>query len=519
MLILILLILLISALFLFLTTLKRNNYWKNRGIPGPEPLPFKGNIDLIFGKNPLALQLQRWSKIYGNIYGIKNGWINQLIISEPVMVKELLVDKFDKFYGRAMSPLVGDVETKKLVHLFAAKGKRWKRLRAIANPAFSISNLKRVMPIMNDSIKINIQLLKEAQINEKYIDLNKYITELTFDIISRIAMGQKESKQFKSEFCQISQDAFIRFNNNIFDYISFIFPWLGRNIIGPFVTATGKLRNDPIEILIKNIEEAVKQRKEEKIKLKNEENNQWTDFIDLFLESENNNIELKADNGIYKKTEKFERCNIIEEIVLNCFLFLLAGFDTTANTLSLISHNLVMYPNVQKKLYEEIEEICGLEEGEIPTYEQLNKLKYLDAIFNETQRLCPIAAAVVNRVCEETTTLGNITIEKGTAISVDLFTLHRNKNIWGEDSEQFKPERWLNEEGNKIKNLAFYPFGGGPRICIGMRLGIMEAKMILVQLLRTFELKRCSETKIELDLSGQVVLNPGRITVELILRK
>ncbi|KAF7633685.1 hypothetical protein Mgra_00006866 [Meloidogyne graminicola] len=299
MLILILLILLISALFLFLTTLKRNNYWKNRGIPGPEPLPFKGNIDLIFGKNPFALQLQRWSKIYGNIYGIKNGWINQLIISEPVMVKELLVDKFDNFHGRAISPLFGDVETKKLIHLFFAKGKRWKRLRAIANPAFSISNLKRVMPIMNDSIKINIQLLKEAQINEKYIDLNN----------------------------------------------------------------------------------------------------------------------------------------------------------------------------------------------------------------------------VVNRVCEETTTLGNITIEKGTAISVDLFTLHRNKNIWGEDSEQFKPERWLNEEGNKIKNLAFYPFGGGPRICIGMRLGIMEAKMILVQLLRTFELKRCSETKIELDLSGQIVLNSGRITVELILRK
>ena len=73
----------------------------------------------------------------------------------------------------------------------------------------------------------------------------------------------------------------------------------------------------------------------------------------------------------------------------------MAGFDTTANSLSLISHNLVIYPEVQKRLFEEIEEICGAEEGEMPSYEQLAKLKYADAIFYETQRLCPMAAALV----------------------------------------------------------------------------------------------------------------------------
>ncbi|KAF7633686.1 hypothetical protein Mgra_00006867 [Meloidogyne graminicola] len=503
-----LLILLIFALFLFLTALKRNNYWKNRGIPGPEPLPFKGNIDLIFGKNPLALQLQRWSKIYGNIYGIKYGNRNVLVISEPVMVKELLFDKFENMYGHLVNPMIGNVNTTNMVHLFASKGRRWKRLRYIANPAFSTFNLKRVLPIIDDTIQYNIKQLKNNYKPGEFINLLEYFTNLTFNVIYRITMGKKDSK----EFCQLSVDTLKRFNNNIFDYISYIFPWIGKNVFSHFINYTGKIRRDPPHILIEKIYEAVNQRKKEKIEKNRREeeeeeendenlNKKWKDFIDLFLESEaeNNTIELKNYTGTFnraEKVEKNERKNTLDEIVVNIFLFLLTGFDTTANTLSLISHNLVMYPNVQKKLYEEIEEICGLEEGEMPTYEQLNKLKYLDAIFNETQRLCPIAAAVVNRVCEETTTLGNITIEKGTAISVDLFTLHRNKNIWGEDSEQFKPERWLNEEGNKIKNLAFYPFGGGPRICIGMRLGIMEAKMILVQLLRTFELKRCSETEV-----------------------
>ncbi|KAL7075479.1 hypothetical protein ACQ4LE_004978 [Meloidogyne hapla] len=227
-------------------------------------------------------------------------------------------------------------------------------------------------------------------------------------------MGQKDSKQFNSEYCQIAQDAFSCIGNNKFDYLAFIFPWLGENILGPFVKVTGKLRGDPFHILIQEIYKAVIKRKEDKLKKKGREkdennenlNKQQVDFIDLFLESEaeNNAVEFKTNNGIYNKKEKFERCNTLDEIVLNCFVFLLAGFDTTANTLSLISHNLVIYPDVQKRLFEEI---CGLEEREIPSYEQLSKLKYADAVIKETLRLCPIANDVVSRKFEETTTLGN----------------------------------------------------------------------------------------------------------------
>ncbi|CAK5087936.1 unnamed protein product [Meloidogyne enterolobii] len=313
---LILLSITLSSLLLFWTAKRKSNYWKNRGIPGPEPLPIKGNIDSIFGnKNPFSLQLFNWSKKYGRIYGIKHGWNNVLVVSEPRMVKELLVEKFEYFHGRFLCPIVGDVDTNKFIHLFFAKGKRWKRLRSIANPAFSISNLKRIMPIIEDSIKININLLKEAESSGKCVDLHKYFVELAFDIIARIAMGQRDSKQFKSEYCQIVQDTFIHINNNIFDYISFIFPWIGENILEPFVRATGKYRGDPFIILIDKLTKAVKQRKEERMKKnekeeeENEENlnnKKWVDFIDLFLESEaeNNEIEFKISSGTYNKKEK-----------------------------------------------------------------------------------------------------------------------------------------------------------------------------------------------------------------------
>uniref|UniRef100_A0A915M2T4 Cytochrome P450 n=1 Tax=Meloidogyne javanica TaxID=6303 RepID=A0A915M2T4_MELJA len=361
------------------------------------------------------------------------------------MVKELLFDKFESMYGHMVNPMIGNVNTNSMVHLFATKGRRWKRLRHIANPAFSTFNLKRALPIIDDTIQNNIKILKNTYLPGNYLNIVDYFTELTFDVIYRLAMGKKDSK----EFCQLSRDTLTVFNNNIFDYLSYIFPWLGLNVLSPFLGATGNLRRDPGQILIEKIYEAN------------------------------------------------ERRNSIDEIVMNLFLFLLTGFDTTANTLSLIAHNLVFYPEVQKRLFEEIEEICGLEEGEIINYEQLAKLKYVDAVFYETQRLCPMAAAVVNRVCEETTTLGDITIEKGTVVSADLFTLHRDKKIWGEDAEEFKPERWLLNENINAPTEYYYPFGGGPRICIGMKLGMMEIKMV------------------ELNFSGQVVLNPETITIQL----
>jgi cytochrome P450 len=89
-----------------------------------------------------------------------------------------------------------------------------------------------------------------------------------------------------------------------------------------------------------------------------------------------------------------EKKNTIDEITNNLFMFLLAGFDTSANTLGIISHNLAMHPDVQDKLYAEIEAICGagIYDDEPTSYEQLNQLKYTEAVIKESLRLCPIAA-------------------------------------------------------------------------------------------------------------------------------
>jgi cytochrome P450 len=99
----------------------------------------------------------------------------------------------------------------------------------------------------------------------------------------------------------------------------------------------------------------------------------------------------------------------------------------------------------------------------------------------------------VGRVAAETTTLGKYTVEKGTIVQADVITLHRNKQIWGQDADEFRPERWT--EDGFTQPQAYYPFGGGPRICIGMRLAMMELKSTLVQLLKRFRLSKCPKTE------------------------
>jgi cytochrome P450 family 13 len=89
--------------------------------------------------------------------------------------------------------------------------------------------------------------------------------------------------------------------------------------------------------------------------------------------------------------------------------------------------------------------------------------------------------------------LGNVLIEEGNCVHVDVFGVHHNKEIFGEDADQFNPDRWLG--GDSAKLMAnFYPFGGGPRICIGMRLAYIEEKLLLVHILRRFNIRETPNT-------------------------
>ncbi|VDM29966.1 unnamed protein product [Toxocara canis] len=120
------------------------NYWKRRNVIGPEPSFWFGNLkELIRPEYPAPLQIRDWTKEYGKVYGIQEGWPSTLVISDLDMMQDLFVKKFEQFYGRKTLPFIGNVDKDKDVHVFAARGLRWKRLRTLSNPVFSVNSLRK----------------------------------------------------------------------------------------------------------------------------------------------------------------------------------------------------------------------------------------------------------------------------------------------------------------------------------------------------------------------------------------
>ena len=152
---------------------------------------------------------------------------------------------------------------------------------------------------------------------------------------------------------------------------------------------------------------------------------------------------------------------------------LLAGRDTTAAALTNLWFCIARYPSVARKLRAEIEYL----NGRAPTLTQLHDLRYFKAVVNEVLRLYPIVPENA-RIAREDSTIPRgggkkdelpLFVAKGQIVGFNLYTMHRRKEIFGEDAEEFRPERWLDAENETPlrPGWGFLPFSGGPRVCIG----------------------------------------------------
>lgn len=176
-----------------------------------------------------------------------------------------------------------------------------------------------------------------------------------------------------------------------------------------------------------------------------------------------------------------------DDITQNAFLVLVAGYETTSNTLTLVSHMLVNYPDVQEKVRQELMAALGPDDEEI-SYNTIQKLPYLNCVIQETMRLYPPIFAFVTREAVVDKQYGKLRIPTGTAIMAATEYIHRDPSNW-ENPDTFDPERFLPERRKGQNPLAFQPFGAGPRNCIGMRFAQMELRFTLAHILRKYRLE------------------------------
>uniref|UniRef100_A0A1I7TRP5 Cytochrome P450 n=1 Tax=Caenorhabditis tropicalis TaxID=1561998 RepID=A0A1I7TRP5_9PELO len=416
-----------------------HTYWKRKGISGPRGLPFLGSFyELADVNNPRVFIIRKWAKKFGKVFGFYEGATPVLVVGDPDMLQELFIKKFENFNARKTTNYIhGDLENEKeepLVNVFFSQGNRWKKLRALNNPALSVKSLRLTHDNMENSVICMVDMFSKHEDGKPFN-------------IHETAVGTKYKE------------------------------WVMFNLM---VALKNNLQLENVKLGIENPP---------------------ADFIDMFLEYYSETL---------KNCERPVKIDILNSITGSVFAFLVAGYDTTANTLAYACHMLMKHPEKMEKAQKEIDEICT---SENISYDDMSKLKYVDAIIKETLRLFPVGWFACSRQCVTPTTLGKYYIDAGVRIEADVGALHLDKEIWGENAEDFVPERWF--DSTSRHTMSWIPFGAGPRQCVGMRLGLAEAKTTLAHVLKKYTLYAGPETEKELKYQGCATISPEKVTVYL----
>lgn len=197
-----------------------------------------------------------------------------------------------------------------------------------------------------------------------------------------------------------------------------------------------------------------------------------------------------------------------DEIIAQCFLFFVAGFDTSSNTMAYALYELAKHPEIQDKVREEIRQVIKKYDGKL-TYEGVKELELTEKVILETLRKYPIVPTIP-RICTKTYKIPgtDIILEKGTLVQISCWGIHMDPEYYP-NPEVWDPERFSKEEKAKRPELAYFPFGEGPRICIGARFGMMQTKIGLVGLLKEYRYAFCKNTPDPITfIEGQLLLHP-----------
>ncbi|KAI9302317.1 cytochrome P450, partial [Cunninghamella echinulata] len=437
-------------------------------IPGPTKLPFVGNLydllpNITFG----------WMKLFDR-YGplVDASLLGKRIIgtNDPV-IAEIFTKEGEYFTKKIAPTFLSEVKEFGGSGLFTSDSDahEWKLAHKLLMPAFSPRAIKAYQEEMGIITQKTIKLLEEYKPTDQ-VEILDWTTKLTFETIGDIGFGYDFGLLDKVDAP----------NHPMIDAMSDLLKiTVTRCQQAQFMkrlpTSNNRKFNNAIQVLYKTVTEVIEKRKSSA-----DANGPNRDMLDFML-----NARDEANEGLTD-------INIRDQIIT----FLIAGHDTTANTLAWALYEINRHPDVQARLLQEIAN-AGITHDKLPTVEQISNLKYMHQVIKETLRLySPVRD--LDKYCKKTCIVpGGYKIPAGTGVSVNVYAMHYNPDIYP-DPERFDPDRFSPEEEQKRSRFAWLPFSTGPRACIGMAFALQEAKTVLSMFLHKFEF--CHDgSKVEFD--------------------
>ncbi|XP_049765138.1 cytochrome P450 4C1-like [Schistocerca cancellata] len=458
-------------------------------LPGPLFLPFVGTTYLVAfrPREEIMNVFDRMSKQYWPLFRTWLGHTPEVHLMkaeyvEKIMTSSELITKAHIY--TFLQPWLGD-------GLLMSTGAKWHSRRKMITPAFHFKILDNFIEVFAEKSEILIDILK-TKADGKPFDIYPYITRCALDIICETAMGTSVDAQRGSQSAYVSAV----YSTSEMTIKRGLSPWLHSDFIYK-KTAAGKQFFKNVEILQGFTKKVINERR-----LSRQSNKQKTtsDSIDEFGRKRRVaflDMLLEASEASQKLTDEA----IQEEV--DTFMF--EGHDTTsvgmAWTLFLLGH----HPDVQEKVYAELNDVFGGDARRNPSMQDLNNLKYLEMVIKESLRLYPSVPFVGRKVTQDVE-VGGYHLPKGTMLLLHIRKVHRDPEHWP-NPERFNPDNFLPENAQGRHPYAYVPFSAGLRNCIGQRFAILEEKTVLSYILRNFRIETVEKPE-DLRVVSELVLRP-----------
>jgi cytochrome P450 len=415
--------------------------------PGPPP----NLIRSLFGamqQNPLDYFTAMAQK-YGDVSGMRIGKFRSLFINRPDLIEDVLVNNARLYHKgrilRANKYLFGE-------GLLTSEGDFWLRQRRLAQPAFHRARVNAYAATMAEYAEQMIATWR----NGEERDIHEEMMQLALRIVSKTLFDADVTRDAKEV-------------GETLDVLLQIAANFGRTILVPLWVPSP--RNIRAKLGIKRLEKVIY-----RIIAERRANGRDTgDLLSILLHAQDEDGSHMNDRQLRDET----------------ITLFLAGHETTANTLAWTWWLLAQNPAVEKKFHEELD---GVLSGRAPEVDDLPRLAFLNNVLTESLRLYPTAWGMARLAAEEHEIAG-YPVRRGYGVAFAQWVIHRDAR-WFDAPLDFRPERWDNGLAKQLPRFAYFPFGGGPRQCIGNTFALMEASVVLATIGQKFRFQLVPDHKV-----------------------
>lgn len=416
-----------------------------------------GNIP-EFMKSPLAF-FEKQEKTFPDICWMKSPFRKVCIVYNPDYIKYILQEN-NKSYTKSF----GYDQLKLLLGngLLTSEGEFWIRQRRMAQPAFHKERINRLVTIMGDCV---IQVINEWE--KKYRDED--VINFSYEM-NRLALLIVSRTLFRSE---IKEEDIQKINHSL----GIAIEAGAEKIRNPFKlpqwipTKKNRIEKNALSEIHQILKKLINQRLKD--------NNRYDDLLDMLIHAQD------EETG-----EKMSSQQLLDEVAT----IFIAGHETTANALTFTWYLLAMHPEVDKLVIQEIKSVLDKAK---PLPEDLQKMQYLRQVIDESLRLFP-PAWIIGRQSLRDEKFGDYLVPAGTTMALPTYVVQRSNKNWSEPNI-FNPDRFKIDQLKEIKKFTYFPFGGGPRLCIGNMFTIFEMLICISIIRKNYSISLDKKFKFELD--------------------